>query len=125
MSFDPRTSYAGDFLYHDFVDDASVEKPSEAGTDVITGLHARRADLDTTEFLGLAAGLALSSSAAAFCVWAPIDPDDDGPVELGLYVGCILRLAEDATGWVIAAHTRSRFGHYLMICDAELVNAAT
>ena len=130
MAFDPTTAYRGDYQWFDFVDAATLEIPNDTGTpDKVDGLKVRRSDLDTTDFLALAAGLALSSSAAAFIVWPPVTTDTDEVVELDVRQGCVLRIdppsAGAGQGWLVQAHTRSRFGYYLMVCDQEVVNAAT
>lgn len=124
MTFDPTTAYRGDYQWHDFVEDATLEIPN-ATTEptIITGLHARRENIDTSAFQGIAAGLALSSSAAAFVIWPPVDEAAAEGIELGIKQGSILRLDATQDGWVIQAHERSRFGRYVAVCDKEVVNA--
>lgn len=124
-AFDLEKSYIPDHELVDFLDEASLEIPNDTETPTtITGLHVRREDLNTTEFRNLAAGLSLSSSAAAFVVWGPTDEEGE-PVELNIVQGSVIRLDDDGTGWLVQAHERSRFGHYVMLCSEELTNAAT
>jgi len=138
MAFDPTTAYRLDYQWLHFSEDATLELPNETETpDQITGLKVQRGDLNAREFQSLAAGLALSSSAAAFIVYPPIDPATNQQLDLGLYQGCLLRIVEADTvtseellanrnvGWLIQAYERTRFGHYLMVCDKELVNVTT
>lgn len=124
MTFDPTTAYLNEHQWFDFVEDATLEVPTTGGgPTIIDGLKARRENLSTTDFQGIAAGLALSSSAAAFVVWAPVDPNSSEAVELGIRQGSVVRLATSLDGWIIQAHERSRFGHYVIVCDKEIVNA--
>lgn len=126
MTFDPTTAYLGEHQWHNFIEEATLEIPNGTTTpDQITGLHVRREDISTSAYQGIATGLALSSSAAAFVIWAPVDPNSAEAVELGIRQGSVLRLDESLDGWVIHAHERSRFGHYVAVCDKEAVNAAT
>lgn len=127
-TFDPRTAYKGDYQWFDWVENAALETPTAGGEpNILDGLHARREDLNTTDFIGLTAGLSLSSSAAGFAVWPPVASDSDEVVELDIRPGCILRIAagseEAGEGWMVQAHARSRFGHYALVCDKEAVNA--
>lgn len=125
-AYDLETSYLADSELVDLVQEATLEIPTETGIpDKVTGLDVHRGDLSTTEFRSIAAGLSLSSSAAAFVVWPPIDSTTKEAVPLNIKQGSVLRITDDNSGWIVQAHEQSRFGHYVMLCDAEIVNAPT
>ena len=129
-AFDPRTAYRSQGQFKSFRESVTWEKPTDDGISTLTGLTATFGDFDTPELQSLAAGLALTSESAAIVVWQP-DVDEDAPLPEGSTApqafapasGHIIRRESvGGEGWVILSATRSRFGHWLLVCDREVVN---
>ena len=119
-NFDPTTAYRDDWKFTDFVEEAAWESQTpDAGPNILTGFRARRSDIDTPEMQSLAAGLALTSSAAAFVVWEPTAMNDDFDPK----PGDRLRIADG--GWVVRRVERSVFGRWAAVCEREKVDALT
>jgi len=125
MPFDPTTAYAADYQWLDFIEDITWEVPTEAGPEQTTGLRGRWGDFDTPDFASVAAGLGLSSNAAAVVVWQPKPADVSTwePTFVPKPGDILRREAQEDQGWVILSSTRSRFGHWLCACEKEVVNA--
>jgi hypothetical protein len=119
-AFDPATSYANDYELMDFVEELIWEHPGGK----LDGLKGRRADIKGPQYLPVAAGMRLTTSAAAFVVWQPTPTDSTAQnVAFAPQPGQVLT---DALGsrWIIQWSDKSRFRHWAMILDVEPQNAA-
>lgn len=137
MTFNPTTSYSQDYQWMDFVENVSwhYTRVGEGTDDIVNesldGLKGRWGDFDTPDLTALAAGLGLSSQAAAIVVWEPIpsDADDDWEPTFSPKPGHTLRRqdvldeAGSPEGWIIQSVHRSRFGHWLLPSEKEVLNA--
>lgn len=124
MAFDPETAYHGDWQYLDRVKDVVWEQPD--GT-IVTGLKARWGSIHTPDMLSIAAGLGLSSDAAAIVVWQPKPSDtseSDWEPTFAPRDGHLLRVVTTNEGWVIRDATRLQtHGKWLLLADREVTNA--
>lgn len=119
--FDPSAAYANRYQFQRFTEDVTWENTSG---ERVTGIKARFGDFDHREAISVAAGLTLSSEAAAVVVWQPKTPSGDEPnVLFAPAEGHVLRRESKAgEGWVIQAVQQSRFGHWVCACDREVSN---
>jgi hypothetical protein len=128
-AFDPSTAYSQDYQWLDWVESVTWEREGEAGPILVDGLKGRFGDFDTADLQSLAASLALTSEAAAIVVWQPTPSDQDEPTSeddrtFAPKSGHILRREEhDNEGWVIVGFNRSRFGHWNIAIEREVLNA--
>lgn len=123
MPFDPETAYSGDHQYHDRVKDVSWEIIDGA---TVTGLKARFGTIDTPDLTSVAAGLGLSTDAAAVVVWEPKPSDTDAEDWEPAFApksGHLLRL-DTGEGWLIHAVVKSQLaGKWNLLVDKEIANA--
>lgn len=125
MSFDPETAYHNDWEFFDRVESVTWELP---GGESHTGLKGRWGAINTPDLVSAAAGLGLSSDAAAVVVWEP-KPDDvavaDWQPQFAPTHGHVLRRTdENDEGWMVIVVTRSPFkGKWQILCDKEVLNA--
>lgn len=114
-AFNPSTSYAKDYELADFVERATWEYGSEPTQ--VANLKAQRGAIDTPDLISVAAGLGLSSDAAAIVVWQATASTTFAPKP-----GHVLQLATSGR-WVIRAIDASQFGQWTCLCTKEVTNA--
>lgn len=124
MAFDPETSYHAEYTYVDRVKDVTWERSEGL---VVTGLKARWGSISTPDLSSIAAGLGLTSDAAAIVVWEP-NPSDtavaDWEPNFHPRVGEILRREDTNEGWVVKDVTKMQTkGKWLVLADVEVTNA--
>jgi hypothetical protein len=120
MAFDPTTAYADDYRWHDFIEEITWEVPDGESVTHYTGLQGRLTDVHSPEVQSMAAGIGLSTDAAAFVVW---QPSTVTTFTFAPRPGHVLRrVAEQYEGWSIADVQKSRFGHWVCIVDQEVTN---
>lgn len=120
MVFDPTTAYANDYQWQNLVENLTWEVTSDTETLQYSGLKGRLDDTQTPDIQSVAAGIGLSSDAAAIVVWQPttVTTFDFDPKP-----GHVLRRdAEEYEGWVISSVRKSRFNHWVCIVDKEVTN---
>ena len=128
MPFDPTTAYEGAYQYIDLVEGVSWERSTDAGTETQTGLKGRWATIDRPDLVSVAAGLGLSTEAAAIAVWEPkpsdVDADDWQPTFNPKPGDVLRRTEEDSEGWLIASVVRSGLrGKWSILADKVIANA--
>lgn len=110
--------FSNDWQYQDNIENATWERLADPEAVRVTGLKARWGDFDTPDLQSLAAGLGLSSEAAAVVVWQPDSNKAFAPA-----AGHILRRESLGNeGWVIIDSIKSRFGHWSCACEREVTN---
>lgn len=112
-SFDPSTAYQTDWQHHDFIEAAEYEPAPHSNGARAAGLKVRREDIDHSDFIGLAATLAITERTTGFVVWQTTDECDPQP-------NGVLRLASG--GYVVKGSRRSRFGYWVLLADEERVD---
>lgn len=125
MSWNPSTAYGDEHQWLDFVEDVTWVH----GETSETGLKGRWGDFDTADLQSMAAGLGLSSNAAAVVVWQPtpsdVDQEDRDPTFAPKAGHILRRTTKGNEGWVVMGVLESRFGHWSLGCEREVVNATT
>jgi hypothetical protein len=115
MPFDPATAYAGNYAFLNFVETTSWIYGS--GPTTVQNLKAQRRNIDTPDLVSVAAGLGLSSDAAAIAVWQATASTTFAPEP-----GHILSMATSGR-WIIRSLVAVRFSWWLCLCEKEKTNA--
>lgn len=126
-AFGVTTAYHNEWELHDRVEDVTWERPSDDGPVITTGLKGRWSAIDTPDLLSVAAGLGLSSDAAAIVVWEPKPTDvavADWVPQFAPKPGHVLRRSEEnSEGWIIKNAARSVFkSKWSLLVDKEVEN---
>lgn len=118
-AYNLSTSYTNDYELADWIENVTWERHGDPDPIKTTGYKGRWGDFDTPDLQSMAAGLALSSEAAAVVVWQPNSIDTPfTPAS-----GHILRRESKANeGWVVIAVLESPLGHWMLACDKEVTN---
>lgn len=134
MAFDEATAYRNEYQWVGRVIDAVWEYTAFEDTIRVDGLKARFGPINTPDLISLAAGLGLTTEAAAVVVWEPkpsdVEVEDWEPV-FDPRPGHILRrdmpVTEEgqvAEGWLIKSASRSTGrGKWFLLVDKEATNA--
>lgn len=130
MAFDETKAYQGDWQYVGRVVDVTWEHQTLTDTENTTGLKARFCSVSTPDLVSVAAGLGLSTQAAAVVVWEPKPIDvaaTDWQPSFNPKNGDTLRIeagVNQSQGWVIHEVTsHSNQGIWHLLVDKELINA--
>lgn len=133
MAFDETTAYRNDYQWVSRIVNVTWEFLDEAGQVQTTdGLKARFGPISSPDLLSVAAGLGLSSQAAAITVWEPKPSDVDVADWVTVFdpkPGHILRkeVIEEgavAEGWLVKDASRSTGkGKWFLLAVAEVTNA--
>lgn len=125
MAFDPATAYGDEHQWFHFAEDVTWVH----GETSETGLQGRWGDFDRPDLQSMAAGLGLSTEAAAVVVWQPtpadVDQEDREPTFVPKAGHILRRTTKGNEGWVVMGVVESRFGHWVCGCERETVNATT
>lgn len=119
-AFDPSTAYANRWQYMRFIEPVTWERKNDTS---VTGLKARFGDFDTPDLQAVAAGLAFTNEASGVVVWQPTVNGQAPAVPFAPACDDILRKETgDKSGWLVKGILKSRFGHWSIACDREVVN---
>lgn len=123
MSWNPSTAYGDEDEWFPFIEDVTWIH----GAISVTGLKGRWGDFDRPDLMSMAAGLGLSTEAAAVVVWQPTPADvaqeDRDPTFIPKAGHVLRRTTKGNEGWVVMGVLESRFGHWSLGCEREVVNA--
>lgn len=133
MAFDETTAYHGDWQWVGRVFDVQWERDTDAGPIIVTGLKARFSSI-TGNLVSVAAGLGITTQAAAVVVWQPkptdVDETDWEPT-FAPKEGHVLRKSVPdpdvrGDGYVIVGDVAERAakGRWRVFCQEEVVNVA-
>lgn len=115
-AFNPATAYAGNHAFLGFVEATSWERNVDDTLTTTTGFKAKRGPIESPDLVSVAAGLGLSSDAAAIVVWQATATTTFDPK-----AGQILDLATSGR-WLIKSTHASRFSNWVCLCEKEVVN---
>lgn len=120
-TFQTAGVFANDWQYQDNIESVTWERKNGSN---VTGLKARFGDFDTPDLQAVAAGLAFTNEASGVVVWQPNAPDGSPPnVAFAPIEGEFLRKESgDKSGWMIKGQLKSRFGHWAIAAEREVVN---
>ena len=119
MTFDPATSYAGDYAYFDFIEVADYYPSNEGLADSsdplwranIEGIIIREDDLTDPGYAQLTMGTTLvGSSSTAFVIWNPTDFD------FFPRAGDIIS-RDDGSLWIIRTVRKQPFSRWIAMVD--------
>lgn len=123
MPFDPETAYHGDWQYVDRVKAVTWETQ---GGEFYTGYKARFGSVASLDISSIAAGLGLTSDAAAIVVWEPKSSDvaaDDWTPLFAPQAGDVLRVDSTGVGWIVKDRTHEPMeAKWIVVADKEVVN---
>lgn len=112
--------FDNDWQYQDNIEPVTWERKNGSS---VTGLKARFGDFDTPDLQAVAAGLAFTNEASGVVVWQPTVNGQAPAVPFAPACDDILRKETgDKSGWLVKGILKSRFGHWSIACDREVVN---
>ncbi len=114
-AFDLTTSYTADYSLVDLVEATSWIYGSTPTT--VTGLMAQWGDFSFADMSSVAAGIGLSSEAAAVVVWQASASTTFAPQQGHILSGAV------SGRWIIHSFVQVEFGHWNCICEKEVTNA--
>ncbi len=120
-TFDPTTAYSQSWKYQRFIESVTWQKQNG---DKLTGLKAKLSDSNNADIVSLTGGIGLNTEQAGFVVWQPNSSNGSEPaIPFAPASGDILRReTKGGEGWLVTGVKDSRFGHWTVVCEREVVN---